>query len=82
MPELHRRALFKHFPYHACAGAASALGAEDGTGGVLSKSLLLLRLHFSYITEAVQEMAKKPVPAAAAAAPAASQPPPKPQVNA
>lgn len=44
-------------------------GGEDGSGNTLSKAALLLRLQFSYITEAVQNMSVKA--AAAAAAPAA-----------
>lgn len=47
------------------AGAIQALGKDDGSGAVLAKASLLLRLHFSYITEAVQNMARKPLPAPA-----------------
>ncbi|KAJ9531523.1 hypothetical protein QJQ45_015013 [Haematococcus lacustris] len=43
-------------------GAGQALGQEDGCGAVLLKLAALLRLHFSYITEAVQEVARKPLP--------------------
>ncbi|GFH18236.1 RING-type domain-containing protein [Haematococcus lacustris] len=43
-------------------GAGQALSQEDGCGAVLLKLAALLRLHFSYITEAVQEVARKPLP--------------------
>lgn len=49
-------------------------GAEDGSGAALARACSALRLHFSWITVAVQHQAKK-----AAAQPAApSLPPPTP----
>ncbi|KAF5843690.1 hypothetical protein DUNSADRAFT_10865 [Dunaliella salina] len=44
---------------HLDKGTIPAKDAEDGTGAELAKSSSLLRLHFSHLTEAVQDVARK-----------------------